>query len=54
MFVRGTNEIHLIGREIFYTIRFTNTTLKISLLIPFDGIRVSEKISKEITKLATT
>lgn len=54
MFVRGTNEIYLIGREIFYTIRFTNTTLKISLLIPFDGIRVSKKISKEITKLATT
>lgn len=51
VFVRGTNEIYLIGREVFYTIRFTNTTLKISLLRPFDGIRVSKKISKEITKL---
>lgn len=52
VFVRGTNEIYLIGREIFYTTHFINTALKISFLISFDGIRVSKKISKEITKFA--
>lgn len=52
--VRSWNKrnLYLIGREIFYTTHFINTTLKISLLILFDGIRVSKKISKEITKFA--